>query len=162
MAFKKGDVSITFLVTLSLAIIVLIVVGLSFMSKTKWLIEKEETVTTTVLDDAAKNIAIEKCKLFCSIGNKDSYNNPEFAPEVREAGFTTCSDFEDLDDFETECRECKGASRDTCVGKAQADCTGVCTWDTTTTKCKMTNPLKACAEYKTESECKIVSGCRWE
>jgi len=157
---KRGaEISISILVVFAIALIVLVLVALLFMGKMEWLIGKKSEVTKTVLSEAEKNLALQKCKLYCSLGNKDGYENPGFSQKVIDAGFTKCSDFDELGPFEEECltKECYGTPS-SCEERSEADCKFGCSWDIDAGECK--GSPYACSSMTNEDDCR-ANGCTW-
>lgn len=137
MQAKKGDLSINFIIVAALALIVLIAVALFFTGGIQKLFGTQKGAVGVTVDPQVRALAVQNCKLHCSLGNQDAYNNPNF-PEDLKAKHANCASLlsEELGKpvtFLENCGSCGGTSTDTtksCSGETKTECSSVagCTW----------------------------------
>ncbi|MBI4154296.1 hypothetical protein HY501_03090 [Candidatus Woesearchaeota archaeon] len=140
MQAKKGDLSINFIIVAALALIVLIAIALFFTGGIQKLFGTQKGAVGVTVDPQVRALAVQNCKLHCSLGNQDAYNNPNFPAELKSEASTCAVLLEKMNeagpfDFESRCGpKCTGTSSEV---------------------------PKPCDAQKSEEACESVSGCNW-
>ncbi len=142
---KKGvSLSMEFIIIAALALLALIVIALFFTGGAEKLFGKQKGAIGVTIDPGIKSLAVESCKLSCTLGKKDAYDNPSFPKEVS-ANFADCAallqSVESGDQsFATRCGHCE----------VKTDSEGI--------------PVAVhgdCPSKVSKSDCHATTGCVW-
>lgn len=123
---KQGvEITLNFIVIAAIVLIALIVAVLFFTGATDKLFTKQAEVTQ--LSTQELSLAQSICESHCTQQNRIAYENPAFSQQIRDAGYTSCTQIL-AKDFSDCIAECKGAPN--CIGLNKAACqsTAECTW----------------------------------
>lgn len=103
MMNKKGmDISLNFIILAVLALIALIVIALFFTGGLTNLFKQQQTVGDIRADKIAYYAT--KCELYCTTGDKNSWDNPMFAEEALQSQNNCDNSLLGLDKvWETDC-----------------------------------------------------------
>ncbi|MEA3379222.1 MAG: hypothetical protein U9Q69_06355 [Nanoarchaeota archaeon] len=126
---KKGmDISLNYIIIAVLAIIALIIIALFFTGGLTTLFKKQAEIAKASQQELA--LAKANCDFWCQTGAKENFENPPFSEAVRNAKFTSCTSFDEYNNWIDDCAsECKGAAK--CViitDKAECSASSGCSW----------------------------------
>jgi hypothetical protein len=126
MKDKRGQgISMEFIIIAAIALIVLIVIILFFTGGLEKIFGGQKEVLGTVTDQT-KEIWRSQCKLYCSLGQKENFQNREFRVEGGTSAYK-CSDTT----LQVKCENCIGSGSGCSSKKTKPDCDGVagCVWE---------------------------------
>lgn len=135
MVYKRGDISLNFIIIAILALIALIVIALFFTGGIAKLFGTEKEVAELTLTPQMEALAKTQCELYCVNKDRDSYDSPRFSDALIEAGYSDCEgllkeSFDVRCVTEKKCQKEDPASSAICIGTKEASCERVagCIW----------------------------------
>ncbi|MBI4447437.1 hypothetical protein HY643_00500 [Candidatus Woesearchaeota archaeon] len=156
---KKGtELSLNFLIIAALALIALIVIALFFLGGMEKIFGEQKDVKE--LTKETKALAKASCEFKCRLKDRVGYDNPSFPKEMTDAGYSRCSDLEDLGTFDEQCVKhgCTGTAV-ICADMGQ-NCAKQSGCSLSGNNCAGT--ATQCSVLNSATTCSAQTGCSWQ